>query len=298
MPRKKKEAVKEAVIEPSQELVPVADLPATKKDLENMLHLQQSIAPRLTPNEIVAEAHERATLLVKIVEQCGLTKVLGRDTNRKFLMVEGWQTLAQFYDLTAESGEVEAIEMHGVKGFKARAIVRRMSTGEEIGCAEAFVMDDERNWKGRDIYAKCSMAQTRAVSKALRLKCSWVAVLAGFSATPAEEIPDDEIKPEPKAPKRASESRPAAPSKSEAVTPQQAAEILDAEIIKPEGEKYISEAQRRMFFAVMSDSHRTNEQGKAYLASIGIDSTKHILKKDFEGILTWAKSENEVKVPA
>lgn len=300
MGRKKAEDVQEAVVE-TQALV---EAPATRKDLEELLTMQQQLAPRLTPEEIVDEAGHRAKLLVQIVEQCGLAKVLGRDRSRKFLMVEGWQTLAQFYDLTAEAGEVEAVDMHGVQGFKAKAVVRKMSTGEPIGCAEAFVMDDEANWKGRNLYAKMSMAQTRAVSKCLRLKLSWVAVLAGFQATPAEEIPEDEIDAPapPAAPRRASSQAPAPPPPpppDEPMTPQQVAAELGATIVAPEGEKYITDAQRRMFFAAMNEGGHKPEDGKAMLAARGIDSTKHILKKDFQDILKWAKTpaKKESDVP-
>jgi hypothetical protein len=46
----------------------------------------------------------------------------------------------------------------------------------------------------RDDYALRSMAQTRALSKCLRAPLGFIIQLAGFAATPAEEIPDS---PEP-----------------------------------------------------------------------------------------------------
>lgn len=52
-------------------------------------------------------------------------------------------------------------------------------------------MRDERTWKDRDDYALRSMAQTRATSKALRGPLGFIVTLAGFEATPSEEMPAD-----------------------------------------------------------------------------------------------------------
>jgi hypothetical protein len=61
--------------------------------------------------------------------------------------------------------------------------------GQVVGAAEAECLRSERTWKGRDDYALRSMAQTRAVSKALRGPLGFVVTLAGYEATPAEEMP-------------------------------------------------------------------------------------------------------------
>jgi methylglyoxal synthase len=49
-------------------------------------------------------------------------------------------------------------------------------------------MRSEKTWARRDDYALQSMAQTRATSKALRLPLGFVMQIAGYDATPAEEI--------------------------------------------------------------------------------------------------------------
>jgi hypothetical protein len=67
------------------------------------------------------------------------------------------------------------------------------------------VVSDERNWSHRDDYALRSMAQTRAVAKALRLCLGWIMSLAGYEATPAEEMPCGSrahpLRPKPKSPR-------------------------------------------------------------------------------------------------
>ena len=49
-------------------------------------------------------------------------------------------------------------------------------------------MRSEKSWAGRDDFALRSMAQTRATSKALRMPLGFVVTLAGYLATPAEEM--------------------------------------------------------------------------------------------------------------
>jgi hypothetical protein len=63
-------------------------------------------------------------------------------------------------------------------------------TGQVVGAAESECMPAERRWANADDYARRSMAQTRATSKALRQPLGFVMQLAGFDATPADEIPE------------------------------------------------------------------------------------------------------------
>jgi hypothetical protein len=86
-------------------------------------------------------------------------------------------------------------------GWEAR-VIARTRMGEVVGSAEAECLRSEDAWSftpppnkygktppARDDYALRSMAQTRAVSKALRLPLGFVMQLAGFNPTPAEEMP-------------------------------------------------------------------------------------------------------------
>jgi hypothetical protein len=69
-------------------------------------------------------------------------------------------------------------------------------TGRIIGSSEGMCMSDEQNWRGKPSYALRSMAQTRTAGKALRSLFAHIAVLAGYSPTPAEEMDGVECKPE------------------------------------------------------------------------------------------------------
>jgi len=133
----------------------------------------------------------------------------------QYLEFEDWQTLGQFDGVSVRTGEVEAVEIDGVKGAKAKAFLINNKTGEEIGGAEAYCMRDEAKWGMRAKYEYqdgnrvkvgdepvpwhqlASMAQTRAGSKALRNKEAWIAVLAGYKTTPAEEMSGTETSGQP-----------------------------------------------------------------------------------------------------
>lgn len=68
------------------------------------------------------------------------------------------------------------------------SLVEICNGGRVIGRASAICSASEIRWSGRDEYAIKSMATTRATSKAYKLGFSFLAVLAGLEATPAEEM--------------------------------------------------------------------------------------------------------------
>jgi hypothetical protein len=129
---------------------------------------------------------------------------------RKYVRVEGWQSIANAYGCVASAKDVERVET----GFRAIGQVRRMDSGVVIAEAEGFVGDDEKTWSKRDEYAKRAMAQTRAISRACRSAFAFVVTYmdAGLETTPAEEVPHDGFAdaPRPAAPVRyQTQSKPA-----------------------------------------------------------------------------------------
>lgn len=137
------------------------------------------------PQVIVDEASKAAGILMNIVTQ---NKWAVSVQGKKYLQFEAWQTLGKFYGYTVKIVQSEPVDFGGIKGFNARAVVLDKN-GVEVGGAESVCMNDEPTWKNKPTYALKSMAQTRASAKALRHILAWVAVLAGYSATPAEEVP-------------------------------------------------------------------------------------------------------------
>jgi len=148
-----------------------------------------------TPDELIDEGKTQATALMKVVKEAGLSKDLGG--NKPHLEVEAWQTIGRFNGYLTDIVWTRPVVEGGEKvAYEARAELVRIDDGAHLIGAEACCYFDEviekrdgtiiKRWD--DDYAVRSMAQTRAQSKLGRMAFAWVAVLAGYSGTPAEEM--------------------------------------------------------------------------------------------------------------
>ena len=131
------------------------------------------------PEERLKQGKEAAKALMSVAKPVNIQ-------GNQHLPIGDWQTIGSFYGLSAGAEDSEPVVIDNVSGFKAKAVVRK-SDGTIISSAIGYCMD-EGTWKGREMFAQASMAQTRACSKALRMVLGWVVVLAGYKDTPAEEM--------------------------------------------------------------------------------------------------------------
>lgn len=140
------------------------------------------------PELQLAFAMKAAKALMSVVDKKDKKIILN---GKRYLEFGDWQTLARFYGCTVGIEWTKEIP----KGFEARAVVYR--NGEVISSAEAMCTTDEPSWKERRSskgvqpvpdFQRRSMAQTRASAKAFRNALGWVAELAGYASTPAEEM--------------------------------------------------------------------------------------------------------------
>lgn len=151
----------------------------------------QELPTTQTTDEIVSQGSERAKQLMVIVNQNQWAKNI---QGKNYLQVEAWQTLGRFYGYTAKTKSTEYVEMGNVKGFNATVEILDKD-GNVVGGAEAGCYTDEKRWATAQLYSLKSMAQTRATGKAYRQILSWVAVLAGYEPTPAEEMEGIVVEP-------------------------------------------------------------------------------------------------------
>jgi hypothetical protein len=133
------------------------------------------------PGEIIERASAIADKLSAVLRDRKLTSNI---SGKEHVRVEGWTLLGTML------GVFPVVEWTRptADGWEARVEARTLA-GQVVGAAEAECLRTEKTWKGRDDYALRSMAQTRAVSKALRGPLGFVVTLAGYEATPAEEMP-------------------------------------------------------------------------------------------------------------
>lgn len=147
-------------------------------------------------------AKEIADLLADVIRRRNLAVEM---RGRKHVLVEGWTLAGSLLGVFPVVRWTRAIRDGDgeVQGYEARAEARTLD-GRVVGAAEAQCTRDENLWgwnpigrNGRPLeprpdFALRSMAQTRAIAKALRLPLGFVVSLAGYESTPAEEMIDVE----------------------------------------------------------------------------------------------------------
>jgi len=151
------------------------------------------------PVAYIAQASKLATALAGVINERHLFAVLD---GRKYVLAEGWTLLANMLGVhPVVAWSRPCVDHEGASGWEARVEILA-SSGAMIGAGEAMCSRSEVLWGGgttsrgkvvppRDDYALRAMAQTRAVSRGLRNPLGFVVKLAGYEATPAEEMPSD-----------------------------------------------------------------------------------------------------------
>ena len=159
--------------------------------MENEIVVSESISLGVIrasdPNDVIKRATAIAKALAKVIEDQKLFSVI---SGRKFVRVEGWSTLGAMLGVLPREVSVERLEDGG---YLAVVELIRTTDCAVVGRGSAICGMDEKTWGNRPEYARRSMAITRATGKAYRLGFSWIVTLAGFEATPAEEMGDDVI---------------------------------------------------------------------------------------------------------
>lgn len=149
-----------------------------------------------TPADRIAEAIAIANALVPVIRDKKLSvKISGRE----HVLYEGWVTLGALVGVFPRVEWSRRLEGGGIEGWEAR-VEAVASGGLVVGAAESQCTRGEDIWKNRDDYALRSMAQTRAGSKALRMPLGFIMALAGYEATPADEMPREASTREPEGP--------------------------------------------------------------------------------------------------
>jgi hypothetical protein len=140
-----------------------------------------------------------ATEIKGIIEKNDLARALGG--KKKHVELEAWTTVCRINNEAPHAKFVRTFKTEsGEEIIEAHAWVTD-AHGNVVSEADSFVSNAEKNWQGKPFYARASMAQTRALSKALRLRHSWIMVMAGYEATPVDEMDGIDIKPAKAKPK-------------------------------------------------------------------------------------------------
>ena len=142
----------------------------------------------LTPSEVVENASNQARILMDIVEKTGCFQLIAK---KKYLQVEAWETIGAFNQTHAVTDSIRPIlKENEIIGYEANVKLWKGSMIVGGATMPCFFTENACQGKEGDAKHKASMsaAQTFATSKAYRMNFSYVAILAGYEPTPAEEI--------------------------------------------------------------------------------------------------------------
>jgi len=142
----------------------------------------------------IGDTAKIAKQLTEIIDKC---KLYSEINGRKYIHVEGWQALNAMLGVVAEVQppiegpdyfEVTCLINDGQGRIAGRGIAR-CYFDEAIKKRDGTLYSRWHGPDGKvDKMAVMSMAQTRAIGKANRNKYGWIIRLAGYEATPMEEM--------------------------------------------------------------------------------------------------------------
>lgn len=148
-----------------------------------------TLRDEITDLNCPSEALELANTLAKVIVAKGLAVSLPK-AKKQYVTVEGWQLAGAMCGIYPLVEKVEDLSNEKRICYRAEVTLRDKDNAI-VGTGMAICTNQERGKESFGEYAIFSMAQTRAVGKAMRLKLGWIMKLAGFQATPSEELGAD-----------------------------------------------------------------------------------------------------------
>ena len=166
-----------------------------------------------------------ASALVDVIKD---RKLFARIGGHEHITAEGWTTLGGMLGIVPVVVWTKPNETGD--GYVARVEARTLD-GRVVGAAESECSRAERRWKTAEPYAIRSMAQTRAIGRALRAPLGQIVVLAGYEPAGAEEIPAaDDVRPPAAHGKIPSEVQPTAEQKDELLALLHSLKEIDSDV--------------------------------------------------------------------
>lgn len=148
-------------------------------------------APVLYKKVGLSQAKKLGNELAKFAEANNLSIEIA---GRQYMQVEGWQFIGTQMGLTDVVQSCERVPTDNPKEIQYRAEVTIINqNGTVISRGFAFASNLERKKTSFEEYAVASMAQTRAIGKAYRNFLAWIVRMAGYEATPYEEVDKEKM---------------------------------------------------------------------------------------------------------
>lgn len=162
---------------------------ALNEKLNNASNVLNNIANTKTPATKKPTVSEVFNKFVATHPQMAIYK-----DGKQYLKAEAWQYLLGQLGLFPSCDCISMVhtnEKTGEQEFKGVKVEVTLTSKEGLQlCKSMMVARTDEDWlKDKPEYAVYGMAQTRAISRAARNVYGWVAVEAGFEATPWDEMP-------------------------------------------------------------------------------------------------------------
>ena len=135
------------------------------------------------PSKAIVQMQE---IVKTMALSCNTEQFIATIKGNRYPKVEWWTTIAATLGLFPVTVYSKRLDREGEIAYEARVEVRHGNT--TVAAGEALCSDKETQWRGKPEYSIKSMAITRATGKAYRIPLSFLAVMAGLSPTPAEEM--------------------------------------------------------------------------------------------------------------
>ena len=163
----------------------------------------------MTPTQLIAQGAERADTTIGIAVEWAkrLKRVIDEQhlfvevKGKKHIIAEGWATMVALDHAGYDSPSDMIKELKDGKGETVGYLATTyiMKDGVRIAGATQACYFDDPPCRGKDGGSKdraaISTAQTWAGVKAGRMHYGWIVVMAGYAATPAEEMTNDKETP-------------------------------------------------------------------------------------------------------
>jgi hypothetical protein len=176
--------------------IEVLDDPSTELDVYEPPPAQLTLFGTNDPDTALKRMSAIAERLIDVVRD---RQLVARIQGKEYLTAEAWQVVGGMVGVLPVVVWTKPNETGD--GYIARVEARTLS-GQVVGAAEAECSRVEKVWKDRYPSTLRAMAQTRAVSRALRAPLGQIVALAGYAAASAEEMPPIADAPEPEPPTR------------------------------------------------------------------------------------------------
>lgn len=133
------------------------------------------------PGELINFSSE---LKKVIIEQKLYTNIQGKN----YIHAEAWVFCGAVLGVMPIVESLEDLSTENKIKYRAAISLKRVATGDIVGSGVAICTNKEKGKQYFDEYAIAGMAQTRAISRAYRNAFGWLVKLAGYEATPIDEM--------------------------------------------------------------------------------------------------------------